>query len=167
MVKISELVSGSCEQNIEFLQISRENVCPSEFYFKKGFHHIVVGVSRDRYYKCTYYLMQEFKPRSKGPVAEFWIGRFFFNLTRLEVERTMLVIFFNILCNGMLMHLMPIIHFLGFAFFKPTFSISVSGKWMRFSFKICETIAGMYLKSMTSQFHECLNLIFCGFLPCK
>ena len=162
MVKISELVSGSCEQNIESLQISRENVCPSEFYFKKGFHHIVVGVSRDRYYKCTYYLMQEFKPRSKGPVAEFWIGRFFFNLTRLEVERTMLVIFFNILCNGILMHLIPIIHLLGFAFFKATFSISFSGKWNETIQKLLQA----YLKSMTRQFHEFFNLIFGGFLPC-
>ena len=149
MVKISELVSGSCEQNIEFSKIIRENVSPSEFYFKKGFQHIVVGVSRDRYYKVYTILCRNLNPVQKGPLQSFEQGDFFFNLTRLEVERTMLVIFFNILCNGMLMHLIPIIHLLGFAFFKATFSISVSGKWMRFSFKMCETVAGIYLKSMT------------------
>ena len=75
------------------------------------------------------------------------------------------------------------IHLLGFAFFKATFSISVSGKWIRFSFKMSETVAGIkwirfsfkmsetvagiYLKSMTRQFNELFNLIFGGFWSCR
>ena len=34
---------------------------------------------------------------------------------------------------------------------RPSFSISVSGKWKKFTFKICQTAAGF---SITSQFHR-------------
>ena len=51
---------------------------------KRILSHSRRSTGRDRYYiVCTYYLMQEFKPRSKGPVAEFWIGRFFFQLDQV------------------------------------------------------------------------------------
>ena len=136
-----------------FTNISWKRIFIGILLQKRILSHSRRSTGRDRYYiVCTYYLMQEFKPRSKGPVAEFWIGRFFFNLTRLEVERTMLVIFFNILCNDMLMHLIPIIHLLFFAFFKATFSISVSGKWMRFWFKMCKTVTGIPKKSISRIF---------------
>ena len=58
----------------------------------------------------------------------------------------------------MLMHLIPIIHLLGFAFFKATFSISVSGKYMRFSLKMCETVTG--IKFGLSEKHTKFEKIF-------
>ena len=39
---------------------------------------------------------------------------------------------------------------------------SISGHWMHFVLKKCQTVAGI---SMTSEFHDFLDLIFGGFLP--
>ena len=122
---------------------------------KRILSHSRRSTGRDRYYiVCTYYLMQEFKPRSKGPVAEFWIGRFFFQLDQVggwtNNACNFFSTFFAMIC--LCIWYLYIIHLLGFAFFKATFSISVSGKWMRFWFKMCKTVTGIPKKSISRIF---------------
>ena len=69
---------GKCANFIQhFHKYVCENVCPSKFYFKKGFHQIVVGVSRDRYYKVHTILCRNSNPIQKGPLQSFEQGDFF------------------------------------------------------------------------------------------